>query len=260
MEDLARIEAALKEATRVLRSFTPDKWNTEQKGKKGPVTAADRAVNQLLLELLPRSDEGWLSEETSDGSSRLSKGRVWVVDPIDGTLEFVAGIPEWCVSIGLVENGRAVAGGICNPAADELFLGSVETGISWNGEELPLPVRQQTQEVVVLASRSEVKRGEWDCFRDSPFTVTPMGSVAYKLARVAAGLANATWTLVPKHEWDVAAGVALVTASGGVVKTFDATAPVFNRPRPRLNGLLAFAPGYDHLLESVEAKIPRTPQ
>jgi myo-inositol-1(or 4)-monophosphatase len=248
-EDLERIKTALDEATRVLRSFTPDKFNTQQKGKRGPVTAADHAVNELLLATLPRDGEGWLSEETADELSRLERRRVWVVDPIDGTLEFVAGIPEWCVSIGLVEDGRAVAGGICNPAAEEIVLGAIETGISLNGKALPVPVRRESKEQVVLASRSEIKRGEWAAYENRGFRIQPMGSVAYKLARVAAGLADATWTLVPKHEWDVAAGTALVNAGGGVVKTLDGQVPVFNRRKPKLSGLLAFAPGQEHLFE-----------
>jgi len=253
-EDLERIEKALHQATSILRSFTPDKLKTEQKGARGPVTAADRAVNELLLKTLPREDEGWLSEETADELSRLDRWRVWVVDPIDGTLEFVAGIPEWCVSIGLVEEGRAVAGGICNPAAGELFLGSVETGIRYNGEQLTVPVRRRNEKPLILASRSEVKRGEWAAYQNRGFTIQAMGSVAYKLARVAAGLADATWTLVPKHEWDVAAGAALVTAAGGVVKTLEGEAPIFNRPRPRLSGLLAFASGKEHLFDPSDAR------
>ena len=213
------------------------------------MTAADQAVNELLLETLPGSDEGWLSEETADEPSRLDRQRVWVVDPIDGTQEFVEGIPEWCISIGLVEDGRAVAGGICNPAAGEFFLGSVETGISLNGEALPVPVRRKGNQPLVLASRSEVKRGEWAAYENKGFTVRPMGSVAYKLARVAAGLADATWTLVPKHEWDVVAGVALVSAGGGTVRTLDGREPVFNRRKPKLSGLLAFGPGQAYLFE-----------
>ena len=248
-EDLEHIKRALEESARIASSFTPDKLHTEQKGKRGPVTAADRAVNEFLLETLPREGDGWLSEETADDHSRLDRRRVWIVDPIDGTLEFVEGIPEWVVSIGLVEDGRAVAGGICNPAAGEVFLGSVETGISFNGKELEVPVRRDSKDRLVLASRSEIKRGEWAAYEDRGFTIQPMGSVAYKLARVAAGLANATWTLAPKHEWDVAAGAALITASGGVVKTLEGEVPVFNRLKPKLTGLLAFGPGQEHLFD-----------
>jgi len=252
--DLDRIQQALEEAARVASSFTPDTFDTRQKdGRRGPVTAADHAVNELLLEALPGPDEGWLSEETADELSRLERRRVWVVDPIDGTLEFVQGIPEWCVSIGLVEDGKAVAGGICNPAAGEFFLGSVETGLSLNGESLPVPVRRRADEPLVLASRSEVKRGEWARYQQRGFTVRPMGSVAYKLARVAAGLADATWTLVPKHEWDVAAGVALVSAGGGTVRTLEGEEPRFNRAKPKLSGLLAFGPGQAHLYDPSDA-------
>jgi myo-inositol-1(or 4)-monophosphatase len=95
----------------------------------------------------------------------------------------------------------------------------------------------------VVASRSEVKRGQWESFGGRSFKIVAMGSVAYKLARVAGGLSDATWTLVPKHEWDVAAGVALVQAAGGAALALDGTAPVFNRPKPKLTGLIAVAPG-----------------
>ena len=88
----------------------------------------------MLRQNLLRDGEGWLSEESVDDLSRLEKSRVWVVDPLDGTREFVKGIPEFCVSIGYVENGRPVAGGICNPATNETFIGSIETGVLYNGK------------------------------------------------------------------------------------------------------------------------------
>jgi myo-inositol-1(or 4)-monophosphatase len=94
----------------------------------------------------------------------------------------------------------------------------------------------------VLASRTEVGRGEWARYASALFRVVPMGSVAWKLGLVAAGRAAATWTLSPKHEWDVAAGVALVRAAGGVVAELDGSEPRFNRPRPKLSGLLAGGP------------------
>lgn len=240
-DDLKRIAAALAAAADVLRGYSPSTVAVETKGAGGPVTEADRAVNRLLFKMLPRDGEGWLSEETTDDHARLRWHRVWEVDPLDGTGEFLAGVPEWCVSIGLVEGGVPVAGGILNPITGETFLGSSETGVTLNGKPAggrPVP---DLKTALVLASRSEVKRGDWDHFRDVPFRVCPMGSVAYKLARVAAGLADATWTFFPKHEWDVAGGVALVRAAGGVVKTLEGLAPEFNRPQPRLDGLMAFS-------------------
>jgi len=249
-DPLPRIERALAEALVVLRRFTPGAVDADDKGGGDPVTEADRAVDTLLKELLPEGDEGWLSEETADDPIRLTKERVWVVDPLDGTREFVAGIPEWCVSVALVEGGRAVAGGISNPATGETIIGAVGRGVTLNGAPARLSDRTSLDGAVVLGSRSEVKRGEWDRFRDAPFEMRPMGSVAYKLSLVAAGRADATWTLVPKHEWDIAAGVALLQAVGGEVYTLDGKPPRFNRPKPKVTGLVAHPPALGPAIRS----------
>jgi myo-inositol-1(or 4)-monophosphatase len=241
-EDLARIAEALAEARQVLSRFTPGEVEARTKSGDDPVTEADTLVDSVLRRLLPRGDEGWLSEETHDDRSRLGKHRVWVVDPLDGTREFVMGLPEWSVSVGLVEDGVPVAGGICNPARDETFLGARGHGVTLNGQPVQMSPREHLAGAKVLASRSEVKRGQWEIFRDSPFETVAMGSVAYKLARVAGGLSDATWTLVPKHEWDVAAGVALVLAAGGRILAGSPEEERFNRPEPLLTRLIAAPP------------------
>ena len=252
VEALHRIQVALEAAVEVLQGFRADNVRVEEKPGAGPVTEADRAVNEILAKVLPAADEGWLSEESHDDPTRLEKRRVWAVDPLDGTREFVAGIPEWCVSVGLLEDGHPVAGGVANPATGEVFLGSLETGMTYNGRKATVSARQSLDGAVVLASRSEFDRGEWERFRGASFTVRPVGSVAYKLALVAAGLADATWTLVPKHEWDVAAGVALVQAAGGIAQSRDGWALRFNQPRPWLSGLIAHPPA---LLSSVKREL-----
>jgi myo-inositol-1(or 4)-monophosphatase len=236
--DLERIDQALDAAITALEPFTPGAIEVTMKSGDDPVTAADLAVNAVLLDLLPRAGEGWLFEETTDSSHRLGRDRVWMVDPIDGTREFVQGIPEWSISIGLVENGQPVAGGVCNPSTGERIIGSIETGVEYTGSRL-LTTATSLSDAVVLASRSEIRRGEWERFSGESFTVIPMGSVAYKLALVAAGRADATWTLVPKHEWDIAAGAALVTASGGWIALPDGSTPTWNNPDPLIDGLIA---------------------
>ncbi len=242
--DLERIRRALSAALEAVRPFTPGDVAWERKeGRGDPVTDADRAIDDVLREMLPDTGEGWLSEESVDDPERLRRGRVWVVDPIDGTREFIDGVPEWCVSIGLLEDGEPVAGGILNPATGERILGALGAGVTYRraaGEpDRPAAVRAETPgRPHVLASRTEIRRGAWDRYGDR-YRVEPCGSVAYKLARVAAGLADATWTLSPKNEWDVAGGAALVRAGGGIVRLADGRHPRFNQRDPLLTGLVA---------------------
>ena len=243
--DLERIEAALRAAAEALTPFTPGAIAVEMKSGGDPVTEADRRVDEVLHRLLPAEGEGWLSEETVDDLVRLDRDRVWVVDPLDGTREFIEGIPEWSVSIGLVEEGQPVAGGIYNPSTHQLVLGATDRGVTLNGEPAGVSTRGSLEGAVVLASRSEVKRGEWERFQNRGFKVKPCGSVAYKLAQVAAGLVDATWTLVPKNEWDVVAGVALVRAAGGLIEVLEDPDRTFNRENPLMAGMLAHPPGLD---------------
>src|ERR1017187_4563796 len=241
-ETLERIHAALESARPLVDPLPPGGLEAEYKVGHDPVTEADRAVDTILRQTLLRAGEGWLSEETVDDFTRLDKTRVWVVDPLDGTREFVQGIPEFCISIAMVENGIPVAGGICNPATNELILGSRDTGVSYNGQPAQPSQRHDLHGALVLASRSEVKRGEWKQFESAEFNIRPMGSVAYKLGLVAAGRADLTFTLVPKNEWDVAAGAALVESAEGWVLKLDHSPLRCNQKNPLISGLLAGSP------------------
>lgn len=237
-----RIQSALEASRAVFSRFTCGAIEAEYKAGHDPVTEVDKSVDAVLRQELLRDGEGWLSEESVDDFTRLDKTRVWVVDPLDGTREFVAGVPEFCVSVAMVENGRPVAGGICNPATDEIFLGSLDSGITYNGKPAAPSQRSSLNGASILASRSEIKRGEWKRFENASFKIRPMGSVAYKLALVSAGLADATFTLTPKNEWDVAAGSALVESSGGVVSTLENLPVRCNNKLPLLLGMFACGP------------------
>ncbi len=257
---LHRIEAALEAARTVFARFTPGEIEAEYKAGHDPVTEADRAVDAVLRQNLLREGEGWLSEESVDDASRLAKSHVWVVDPLDGTREFVQGIPEFCVSIGFVENGRPVVGGICNPATKETIIGAVDCGILYNGSPAQPSQRKDIKGSLILASRSEVKRGEWQQFMNGEFEIRPMGSVAYKLALVASGHADITFTLTPKNEWDVAAGAALVQSAGGFVATLDNAPLTCNHRNPLLTGLLASGPFLrEPLMAALESHLAAVP-
>lgn len=202
------------------------------------LTQADLLANQILKKRLLAEfpDDGWLSEESVDDALRLSCRRVWVVDPIDGTREYAEGVPEYAVSVALIENGAVMLAAVFNPETDELFSALRGGGAFLNGK--PMHCKQSCQgQLLLLASRSECKRGEWDRFGEEQ--VKPVGSIAYKLALVAAGLADATFSLGPKSEWDIAAGVLLVTEAGGVVTDVHRQPFVFNRANVLVDGIVA---------------------
>ncbi len=250
-ELLERVQTALAAARAVYQSFDGDKITELKKAGGDPLTEVDMALDSALKESLLANGDGWLSEETVDNSTRLDRDLVWIVDPLDGTREFIDGLPEFCTSIGAVVDGVPIVGGIINPAAGLEIVGGLGIGLTCNG----VPV-EKTRPAVgnvtrVLASRTEVGRGRWEMVEAAGIDVEPMGSVAYKMARVAAGLDWATWTPVPKNEWDVAGGAALLKAAGGTTVGLDGRELTFNRADPLFDGIIAVPPGFEVHLESV---------
>jgi len=224
-------------------------FEVKDKFPDNPVTDADYAADTLLKERLGARlpQAGWLSEETVDSPERLDRAYVWVVDPLDGTKEFVMGIPEFSVSVALVHQGTPLLGVIYNPATKELYTTVRGEGVSLNGEPVTVSDRAQLRGARVDASRSEMKRGEFEPFADF-IEVNVMGSIAYKLARVAAGQADATWSRGPKNEWDICAGALLVQEAGGQCVNLDTTPFTFNRPNPKVKGIIA---SNNHLYQEV---------
>lgn len=203
----------------------------EQTYKKNddPVTTGDLTVNTILQEELTNKypEIGWLSEETKDNDKRLKKERVWIVDPIDGTKEFVMQIPEFSISVALVENGFPLLGVVHNPLRKETYSAIRGKGAFLNGK--PIYVKSiLSPRPKILASRSEIKRGEWEIFKTDS-EVIPAGSIAYKLALVAAGEVDATFSLGPKNEWDIAAGCLIIEEAGGKASDKNGQGFVFNQ-------------------------------
>ena len=240
---LVRIAAALEESVELASTFSPSSVYVQHKGWDGPVTEADHALDELLHDTLVRPGEGWLSEETVDDGHRIGMERVWVVDPIDGTRGFLAGRPEWCVSVAMSVDGVIEAGGIVNPWANETFLAARGGDMRLNGQTARVNDHAElSSDVTVLGSRAEIRWGMWNRFHGAPFKVQTLGSIAYKMALVAAGKADAVISLEPKNEWDVAAGALLVEAAGGVVTDADGRPMQFNRRDTLIDGVIAAGP------------------
>jgi myo-inositol-1(or 4)-monophosphatase len=251
VEDLRRIRACLHRVAAYIveRNFNPAA--AAHADPDNPTTALDREIDRLIFESLPLPGEGWLSEESADDPSRLQMERLWVVDPIDGTREFVQGIPEWCVSVAMVENQRAVAGGVLNPSTGELFLGATGAGLLVEGTLQTARYADGAAASAVLVSRREHRLGHWTSSPDAESRFFPVGSIAYRLAHVAAGCAAATCTLDPRSEWDIAGGVALVLAAGGCVQTVDGAEIRFNQPNPKVPSFFASAKNCEGILGQI---------
>jgi myo-inositol-1(or 4)-monophosphatase len=235
------IEAA-REAGAIIRSLYGTALPVVEKGDRGdsPLTEADTRANQAVERRIRDAfpGDGWLSEESRDTVERLAKRRVWIVDPLDGTKEFVRRIPELAVCIALVEDGAPRVGVTYNPITDELFVAEPSFGATLNGRSIRVTSTRSLERAVLLASRSENERGEWERFR-SRFAIELAGSVAYKLALVAAGRADATFTLSPKSEWDVCSSACIIECAGGRVSDVAGAPLRYNRPNPALSGLVA---------------------
>ena len=201
------------------------------------VSEADIRAEEMLHEALATAfpDTAWLSEEHVDTRERLQSERVWIVDPIDGTREYLQGIPEYAVSVALAVRGEAVLGVVYNPATDELASAVVDGA----GERRRL---LQRPSYAVLVGRGEQHFNEVPPLPPGARTIG-IGSVAYRLARIAAGAGEVVLTGYGRAEWDVAAGAAICRAAGLRVTDVLGEPLAFNQPEPYVRGLLVADPG-----------------
>jgi myo-inositol-1(or 4)-monophosphatase len=239
--ELEVARAAAEEAGRVVMRTFRTQQSVTYKSPDQPQTeadlAADRTLHDALLGAFPQY--GWLSEETVDRPDRLARELVWIVDPIDGTRSYLAGKPEFAISIGLALNHEVVLGIVANPATDDLFW-ATRGGGAYNsrGDKLQVSRTALPATARLVASRSELKAGDFQDFHDD-WQYTPLGSTAYKLARVASGEADVFLSRGPKSEWDVCAGDLIVQEAGGRVTDLRGNTLTYNRADPYVHGTLA---------------------
>jgi myo-inositol-1(or 4)-monophosphatase len=240
--DLNLLIDAARMAGRVATSFVGKTAKTWHKpDDAGPVTEADLAVNDLLQTTLrmARPDYGWLSEETEDTTDRLSKDRVFIIDPIDGTRSFVEGSNTWAHSLAVAENGVITAAAVFLPQRNRLYSAALGQGATLNGAPLIASTKANMNEITVLAARPALVAERWKSNSEPIFKRSYRPSLAYRLALVGAGRFDAMLTLRPSWEWDIAAGALIVSEAGGRITDQTGAPLVFNNADPRLNGVVA---------------------
>ena len=225
-----------------------------------PVTNADMAVDALLKDrlLTARPDYGWLSEETADTPDRLSHDRIFIVDPIDGTVAYMKNTPWWCVPIAVVENGRPVAAVIHAPMLNETFEATLGGGARLNGRLIHASDTASLDDASILADARLMEGPQWlEPWPEMRFE--KRNAIAYRMALVAAGAFDAAIAISPKWDWDIAAGDLIAHEAGAKVTDHHGRGWVFNRPDPRQNSLVCSAPALHPLIIRRTTPIPLAP-
>lgn len=246
MIDRQRLEAIVRAAGDLAMAnwpgagHSPDVW---EKQPGDPVSAVDLAVDAFLRAelsaLLPAA--GWLSEESADAPERLAGGLIWLVDPIDGTRDFIRGRDGWAVSVALISAGRPLLGMLAAPArcqeqGGEFWLGEAGRGSTRNGVALQCSRRLELPGARVPA---RIKAAE-----DADLVSVPQpNSIALRIAMVAADEADLVATLRWGFEWDIGAAALIAREAGAAVTDAFGQPLNYNKRDPRAFGVLASAPG-----------------
>ena len=241
MIDSMRFEQIVREAGQIAKRQWPGDGHRVESWEKSPgspVCAADIEVDSFLRRelaaLLPAA--GWLSEETADKPARLAKGLCWVVDPIDGTRDYLRGRPGWAVSVALVSGGRPLIGTLVAPARDEVWSATAGKGAWRNGERLRASKRTKFEGARIPADSLPAEDRMLT-------TVAKPNSIALRVAMVAANEADILATLRWGYEWDIAAATLIAREAGAAVSDAFGKTLAYNKRDPRSFGLLVSAPG-----------------
>ena len=227
------LAGAVREAGSIARAGFEGAPKVWEKSKGNPVTETDLAVDLFLRTRLCDAfpDHGWLSEESSESPDRLLKRRVFVVDPIDGTLAFIRRLPEFTICAAIVEDGAPVAAAIFNPMTEEMFTAARGAGATLNGRRIQVSDRTQLEGCRFLVARDVIEHPAWPR-RWPAMELGKRSSIAYRMALVANGTYDAMMALSTKHEWDTAAGTLIVQEAGGVVSAHTGRTLDYNQEKP----------------------------
>jgi len=223
------VKACRKASKPLIRDFGEvEKLQVSLKGPGDFVTNCDKKVEKILINELQiaRPNYSILSEEI--GEINNDSACKWIIDPIDGTANFLHGIPHFAISVGLEENNEIIAGIIYDPIKDEMFIAEKGNGSYLNNQRMRVSSRSKLKDCVVFtggprqnAENKNIVLKEYNNFSSEVDTpIRKMGSAALDMAYVAAGRCDGYWQRNLSY-WDVAAGIIIVKEAGGFVTDFD---------------------------------------
>ena len=234
-DDLALLESAVRAAGDIARKFYGGDFKRWSKEGGSPVSEADLAVDRYLQSTLlaARPGYGWLSEESPDNKARLTTKRVFVVDPIDGTVAFLKQRPHFTICAAVVEAGRPLSAIVFNPISEECFAAVLGGGATLNGAPIHVTARGAIAGARMLGPKSTFETG-WP-----EVEVTSFSSIAYRIVLVAAGRYDAAVSISAKRDWDLAAADLIVREAGGSLTDRSGATLYYNRASATQNSAIA---------------------
>jgi len=223
------VSACRKAAKTLIRDFGEiEKLQVSLKGPGDFVTASDKKVEKILIDELQKARPKYsiLSEEI--GLIKNEEEFKWIIDPIDGTANFLHGIPHFAISVGLERNKEIICGIIFDPIKDEIFLAEKGNGAYLNNQRIRVSARKNLENCIIFtggpnstSKDKDLVLEEYKKFSSKLFIpVRKMGSASLDMAYVAAGRCDGFWQRNLKY-WDIAAGIILVKEAGGFVTDFS---------------------------------------
>lgn len=242
--DVALLIESVREAGKIARKYFRGEYKSWDKGPGNPVTEADIAIDRSLREVLlaARPNYGWLSEESEDDPERLACEKTFIVDPIDGTIGFLKGRPQFTIVASVVQAGRPVSAAIYNPITEEMYDAVHENGARLNDEPISVSKKETLEGCRILAPRVYFEPEHWRSPWPSSLEIETRSSIAYRLALVAEGKFDAVLSLTAKHDWDLSAGDLVLNEAGGCVTTPGGEILTYNNPKPLQRGILSAGP------------------
>ena len=228
----------MREAGKIALKFFGGDYKRWSKAGGSPVTEADLAVDDFLKAELRRArpDYGWMSEESPDDPARLDARRIFVVDPIDGTVAFMKGRPHFTICAALVQDTRPIAGVVFNPATNECFTAQLGHGAFLNGEAIRANDRAEIAGCRLLGDKKLF--AAWP-----PMHIESFSSIAYRMALVAAARFDAMISLTAKRDWDLAAADIILAEAGGRLVGADGLPLAYNDVHTVQGATIAAGPG-----------------
>lgn len=244
-DDAKLVRRVTKEAGRIALSYFARDVHAWDKSPDNPVSEADIAVDEFLRTTLMqnRTGYGWLSEETEDQPERLRCGRLWVVDPIDGTRAFLAGRDDWGISVALVQDQKPVIAAFYAPVKNAFYFAEVGTGAFKNDQPISISKEQSLASARMMGDPSAFQAHPfWPVAWPKTMHTEQANSIALRICQIADGQFDCCVTLRPKNDWDVAAADLILEEAGGTLMTGDGEGLIFNRKQPLHKHIIAATP------------------